>query len=117
MSDISRRDMVALLGAAALTPLARSGWRGPARPPPGPGFRIRTITAGITLHSPADMEGPEAALDFLQRAKRAVADAGYEVQTLRIAPQPFLEGAGPRPRADALPSLRPLHPAGAAGRA
>src|SRR5438046_6138389 len=80
MSDISRRDMVALLGAAALTPLARSGWRGPARPPPGPGFRIRTITAGITLHSPADMEGPEAALDFLQRAKRAVADAGYEVR-------------------------------------
>src|SRR5438046_2285065 len=69
---------------------------------------MRTITSGITLHSPADMEGPEAALDFLQRAKRAVADAGYEVQTLRIATQPFLEGAGPRARADALPSLHAL---------
>src|SRR5439155_7345897 len=74
----------------------------------GPGFRIRTITAGITLHSPADMEGPEAALDFLQRAKRAVVDAGYEVQTLRIATQPFLEGAGPRARANALPALNAL---------
>src|SRR2546427_8016449 len=36
----------------------------------------------------------EAALAFLKRAKRAVADAGYEVQTLRIATQPFLPPPG-----------------------
>src|SRR2546426_5382109 len=114
MSDLSRRDVLAMLGAAALTPLARSGWRGPTRQPAGPGFRIRTITAGITLRKPADMEGPAAALTFLQRAKRAVTDAGYEVQTLRIATQPFLEGAGSRARADALPSLQGLDRAVAA---
>src|SRR5438477_8155452 len=114
MSDLSRRDMLALLGAAALTPFTGSAWRGPSRDVTGPGFRIRTITAGITLRHPADMEGPEAALAFLKRAKRTVVDAGYEVQTLRIATQPVLEGAGPRARADALPSLHALDRAVAA---
>ena len=108
MSDVSRRDVLAMLSAAALTPLARTGWRRPARDAAGPGFRIRTITAGINLRSPTDMEGPQAALAALKRAKRAVADAGYEVQTLRIATQPFLEGASSRGRADALPSLQAL---------
>src|SRR3989454_822270 len=108
MSDLSRRDVLAMLGAAALTPLVRSGWRGLARDPAGPGFRIRTITAGINLRSPRAPEGPQAALAALKRAKRAVADAGYEVQTLRIATQPFLEGASSRGRADALPSLQAL---------
>src|SRR3989441_2451451 len=103
-----------MLGAAALTPLARTGRRGPARDPAGPGFRIRTITAGITLRSPADPEGPQAALAFLKRAKRILADAGYEVQTLRIATQPFVEGAGSRARAEALPSLHALDRAVAA---
>jgi len=97
-----------MLGAAAVTPLARSGWGGLARDPAGPGFRVRTITAGITLRSPTDTEAPEAALAFLKGAKRAVADAGYEVQTLRIATQPFLEGAGSRARADALTALQAL---------
>src|SRR5256886_9984890 len=60
------------------------------------------------------MEGPQAALAALKRAKRTVADAGYEVQTLRIATQPFLEGAGSRARADALPSLQGLDRAVAA---
>src|SRR3989449_7476901 len=117
MSDLSRRDMLAMLGAAARTPLGRYGWRGPARDPglgAGPGFRIRTITAGTTLRSPADTEGPEAALAFLKRAKRSLGDAGYEVQTLRIATQPFLEGAGSRARAEALPSLHALDRAVAA---
>ena len=108
MSDVSRRDVLAMLSAAALTPLARTGWRRPARDAAGPGFRIRTITAGINLRSPTDMEGPQAALAALKRAKRTVADAGYEVQTLRIATQPFLEGASSRGRADALPSLQAL---------
>jgi len=97
-----------MLGAAVVTPLARSGWRGPARDPADPGFRIRTITAGTTLRGPADTEAAQAALAFLRDAKRAVAEAGYEVQTLRIATQPFLEGAGRRARADALPTLQAL---------
>src|SRR5256886_13014883 len=114
MSDLSRRDVLALLGAAALTPLTRSGWRGPSRDAAGPGFRIRTITAGSTLANPADMEGPGAALAFLKRAKRTVSDGGYEVQPLRIATQPLLEGAGPRARANALASLQALDRAVAA---
>src|SRR2546426_2194833 len=96
MSDLSRRDVLTMLGAAALTPLVRSGWRGLARDPgpgAGPGIRIRTITAGTTLRNPADMEGPEAALAFLTGAKRVVAVAGYEVQTLRNSTHPFMEGA------------------------
>src|SRR5207237_9905768 len=106
MSELSRRVVLALLGAAALTPLTRSAWRGTARDAAGPGFRIRTITAGTTLRNPADMEGPGAALAFLKRAKRTVTDAGYEVQTLRLATQPFLEGAGSRARANALAALQ-----------
>jgi uncharacterized protein (UPF0210 family) len=108
MSDWTRRDVLAILGAAAVTPLARSGWRGLARDPIGPSFRIRTITAGTTLRGPTDTAALEAALAFLKGAKRVVADAGYEVQTLRIATQPFLEGAGSRARADALAALQAL---------
>jgi len=108
VNDWTRRDVLAMLGAAAVTPLARSAWRGPAPDPAGPGFRIRTITAGTTLRGPADTERLHAALSFLKNAKRAVADAGYEVQTVRIATQPFLEGATTRARADALPALQAL---------
>src|SRR5213079_3144374 len=46
-------------------------------PEAAPGFRIRTITAGTTLRNPAETAGIDAALSFLKRAKRAVADAGY----------------------------------------
>ena len=51
-----------MLGAAAVTPLARSGWHELARDPAGPGFRIRTITAGSNLQSFADTRAIDAAL-------------------------------------------------------
>ena len=108
MNDWTRRDVLALLGAAAVTPLARSVRRGPARDPAGPGFRIRTITAGTTLHGPATPEALQPALAFLKAAKRVVADAGYEVQTLRIATQPFVQGMDSRARAGALTALQAL---------
>jgi uncharacterized protein len=97
-----------MLGAAAMTPLARSGGLGPARDGAGPGFRVRTITAGTTLRGLADLEPLHAALAFLQGAKRAVTDAGYEVQTLRVATQPLLESAPSRARAEALTALQAL---------
>ena len=97
-----------MLGAAGVSPLVRSGTRGPARDPAGPGFRIRTITAGTKLRDPGDMEALQAAFNFLKTAKQALADAGYEVQTLRIATQPFLEEAGSRARAGALSALQAL---------
>ena len=109
MNDWTRRDVLAMLGAAAVSPLVRSEGRGgAARDAAGPGFRIRTITAGITLRGPTDTEPLHAAFAFLKGAKQTVADAGYEVQTLRIATQPLLEGASTRARADALPALQAL---------
>src|SRR2546422_6364878 len=94
MSDLSRRDFVAMLAAAAWTPLV------PRRLPKvtavgsqggAPGFRVRTITAGTNLQSFADTRALDAALATLKRAKQAVTDAGYEVQTVRIATQPRSE--------------------------
>jgi uncharacterized protein (UPF0210 family) len=108
VNDWTRRDTVAMLGAAALAPLARFGWRAPVPGPAGPGFRIRTITAGTTLRDPADSHSLEAALAFLKGAKRMVTDAGYEVQTIRVATQPLLEEVGHAKRAAALPDLQAL---------
>jgi uncharacterized protein (UPF0210 family) len=102
MTDISRRDAVALLAAAAWTPLLSHHL------PMAPGFRVRTITAGTNLQSLADTRAVDAALATLERAKRAVTDAGYDVQTVRIATQPLLEDAGRRARADALTALQAL---------
>src|SRR5207245_10838868 len=57
--DLSRREAIALLGAAALTPLVRPGRRGFAPHSSGPGFRIRTITVGTNLRSPSDPRSEE----------------------------------------------------------
>ena len=90
MADLSRREVITLLGAVALTPVVRSSERQPARTPAGPGFRVRTITAGTSLRSAADTQAAEAAIAFLKGARRVIGDAGYEVQTIRVATQPFL---------------------------
>jgi len=110
MTDLSRREMIKMLSAVALAPTSRADVN--AAPggadSSGPGFRIRTITAGVNVRGATETESIEAALGFLKRAKRVVADAGYEVQTLRIATQPFLEEVGPRARAEALPAIQAL---------
>src|SRR5438132_7475007 len=54
-------------------------------------FKIRTITAGVNLKSTADVVTIESAIKFLQRAKKKFTEAGYEIQTLRIATQPLPE--------------------------
>jgi uncharacterized protein (UPF0210 family) len=114
MSDLTRRELIKMLGAVAMAPVSRSDVNAPSANSSGPGFRIRTITAGTNVRGAADTEGVEAALAFLKRAKRVVVDAGYELQTLRIATQPFLEDARPRARADALPAIQALDRAVAA---
>jgi uncharacterized protein (UPF0210 family) len=48
-------------------------------------LRVRAITAGITLPSLADPAPLAAALAFVARAKAVMVDAGYEVQTVRVA--------------------------------
>ena len=50
-------------------------------------FRIRTITAGVTLKSLSDTTTLNTAIDFLQKAKQEYIAKGYEIQTLRISTQ------------------------------
>ena len=59
--------------------------RGEARP------RIRTITAFINLERAQYKQQVAEAMQMLRRAKTIFESRGYEVQTLRIATQPFPE--------------------------
>jgi len=52
-------------------------------------FRIRTITAGVNLESTSDLRTIASAIEFLQHARKKFEDEGYEIQTVRIATQPF----------------------------
>lgn len=52
-----------------------------------PDFRIRTITAGVTLNSLADTTTIKEAIVFLNQARTTFTQKGYEVQTIRIATQ------------------------------
>jgi uncharacterized protein len=68
-------------------------------------LRVRTLTAGATLSSLAEIQTVESSLDFLVSAKQRFEDAGYVVQTIRVALNPLLMDATPAARADALPQL------------
>lgn len=48
-------------------------------------FRIRTITAGVTMKNLSDTQTIIQAVLFLKHAEKEFKKAGYEVQTLRIA--------------------------------
>jgi hypothetical protein len=74
----------------------------------GYNFRIRTITAGVSLKSTTDLAAIESAIAFLQRARKKFADAGYEIQTLRIATQPLPEYLNGKSRQEALSDLKKL---------
>ena len=97
-----------MLAAAAWTPRVTRRTSQPAAAGAPAGFRVRTITAGTNLKSLADTRAVDAAVATLKRAKQAVSDAGYEVQTVRIATQPLLEDSGWRARARALTTLQAL---------
>jgi len=87
----SRRDVLALIGAAAL-PIAKvidSAAADAGATPAASRPRVRTITAGLRLTDRRDMHRVESALGFLKRGKRAFEEAGYEVETLRIATDPW----------------------------
>src|SRR5262249_5524707 len=71
-------------------------------------YRIRTITAGINLRNTSDVAAVNSAIAFLQRAKRNFEEAGYEIQTLRIATQPLPEYLNGKSRRDALADLKKL---------
>ncbi|HYW71871.1 MAG TPA: DUF711 family protein [Pyrinomonadaceae bacterium] len=71
-------------------------------------FRIRTITAGVNLESTSDLKTIESAIEFLQHARQKFAEEGYEIQTLRIATQPFSQYLNGKSRPDALADLKKI---------
>jgi len=68
-------------------------------------FRVRTVTAGITLNGLEDTTTFNVAIGFLNKAKQAYIDKGYEVQTIRISTQNFYEYLNQYSYNDALPFL------------
>jgi len=68
-------------------------------------FRVRTVTAGITMKDLADTTTFHAAIAFLQKAKQAYIDKGYEVQTIRISTQNLYQYLHQYSYNDALPFL------------
>ena len=105
----SRRQILTLLGTLGLPLstmtdlLAASNDPSAARP-----MRVRTLTTGIELSPRGESQRLEQALDFLAAAKRSFVNAGYEVQTLRIATNPWLAGATPGDRGQLLERVREL---------
>ena len=77
-------------------------------PEPKHKFRIRTITAGVNLSGPGDLKTIEAAIEFLQHARKKFEDEGYEIQTVRIATQPFSQYLNGKSRADAIADLKKI---------
>jgi uncharacterized protein len=111
--NISRRDALSFLGAAigsgaigGGTIAADSHTSSAANSSSGvKNFRIRTLTAGTPIGGLADAHTVEAALNFLAVARRRFEEAGYVVQTTRVALNPLLVGASAAARADAIPKL------------
>jgi len=68
-------------------------------------FRVRTVTAGITLNSLSDTTTFNAAIEFLKKAKQEYIDKGYEVQTIRISTQNLYKYLNQYSYNDALPFL------------
>ena len=70
--------------------------------------RVRAITAFVRIDREQYQAQVQDALSFLQRARSAYQAAGYEVQTLRIATQPFTEYTRGLSREQALAFFRSL---------
>lgn len=60
-------------------------------------FRIRTITAGVTLNNLADLATIYDAIDFLKQSRQFFTEKGYEVQTIRLSTQHLHELVEDRP--------------------
>ena len=108
-SMASRRQILTLLGALGLPLstmtdlLAAANDKLTSKP-----VRVRTITAGLELSPRGESQRIESTLDFLADAKRAFVNAGYEVQTLRLATNPWLAGASSGDRQKLLARVREL---------
>ena len=68
-------------------------------------FAIRTITAGITVRNLDDTTALLGAIHFLNDTKSKFENAGYTVQTIRIATQNFYEYQGTTSREKSIDHL------------
>ena len=68
-------------------------------------FRVRTITAGVSLSGLSDTADISKAIDFLKAAKQEFVAQGYEVQTLRVATSNLYTYLGGHSLQEALPYL------------
>jgi len=73
-----------------------------------PLLRVRALTAGVALDDFDNSRSVEAALDAVTRTKQRFEQAGYEVQTLRIATPSLLGTASAVERQSALGAIRRL---------
>lgn len=71
-------------------------------------LRIRTITAGVELENASQLDRIERAVSVLQRGRKHFEEAGYEVQTTRVATNPFLASLDAAARDRQLPLLEKL---------
>jgi uncharacterized protein (UPF0210 family) len=112
MPDPTRRDFLATLGAAALTPsLARamidsaSSAKASASSPASRGVRVRTITAGVAMERGLDRDAVSRALELLARSKKRFEAEGYEVQTTRITMPPVIAALDAKARHAAIATI------------
>ncbi|HZF17025.1 MAG TPA: DUF711 family protein [Steroidobacteraceae bacterium] len=104
----TRREFIATVGTGAMASAiaSSSSMADEQKSARGaPRLRVRTVTAGLTLDSLGDLAAIDKTVALLRRARRRFEDAGYEVQTLRIATQPIIAAMDPAARDRALPAL------------
>ena len=99
---LTRRDALSLFGGAALAPAAISAMNS------GKSLRVRTITAGVSLDNASQADRFEKAIATLKRGRAMFEQAGYEVETTRIATNPFVAGLSTAERDKVLPRLEAL---------
>jgi uncharacterized protein (UPF0210 family) len=71
-------------------------------------FRIRTITAGITLENLDDISSINEAIAFLEKSRKVFVDKGYEVQTIRITTQSLHELIADKPTKQTIQQLKKI---------
>ena len=109
MRDLSRRELLGLMAGASA-----AGLRQPATAAESgkettlDALRIRAIVAGVNISGPSDRAPVERAVERLLRARQRAHDAGYEVQTLRVATNPIVAQLDARQRHAALGPLGEL---------
>jgi len=71
-------------------------------------FRIRTITAGISLENFSDTNSIKNAIAFLKESRQVFIDNGYEVQTIRISTQNLHELVSGKPTEQTIEQLKQI---------